>query len=63
MSTVIITYDAKCKHCKWFKYFKTINKNGKISKKSTAFCTNTNSIRYNNETLTLKTLVCNKIEL
>jgi hypothetical protein len=62
MSTVIITYEAKCKHCLHFKYRKLPNKNGEWSKRMYAFCENPESERYGHP-LTLKSKACNKIEL
>ena len=62
MSTVTITYNAKCKHCKYFKYNNLNKKDGTKSKIRRAFCINHNSQKFT-EQLTLKTLACNKIEL
>lgn len=62
MSTSIIVYDAKCKHCLHFKYKRLIKKDGTLSKKSQASCFNVESEHYN-ERLTLKTKACNKLEL
>jgi hypothetical protein len=50
MSTVIITYDAKCKHCKHFDYFYK-------GKRKVHKCNLTE------EKLTLKSKICNKFEL
>lgn len=62
MSTIIITYEAKCKHCLFFKYKKLPKMNGEISKKMYAFCENPENNRYGH-LLTLKTKACNKIIL
>ena len=62
MSTVIITYDAKCKHCLFFEYTRMTKKDGNPSKKWLAFCINEKSEHFN-EQLTLKSKACNKIEL
>lgn len=62
MSTIIMIYEAKCKHCLFFKYIRMTKKNGNPSKKWLAFCMNQNSEMYN-EQLTLKTKACNKLEL
>ena len=62
MTTVIITHDAKCKHCKYFQY-KTLTKlNGQWSKRKFAFCENSKSER-EGQPLTLKSTACNQIEL
>lgn len=62
MSTVIMYYDAKCKHCIHFKYKKKLNKNGEKSKISRAYCGNDKSI-YFNTSLTLQSKGCDKLEL
>lgn len=62
MSTIIITYEAKCKHCLFFKYRHLPKMNGEISKKMYAFCENPKSNRYGHP-LTLKTKACDKIIL
>jgi hypothetical protein len=58
----IITYDAKCKHCLFFKYNHLTKNDGSKSKLMRAFCKNEKSAKFN-EQLTLKTIACNKIEL
>lgn len=62
MSTVIITYEAKCKHCKHFKYGTITKEDGTPSKKKVASCNNTLS-NYYNTTLTQKSKACDKLEL
>jgi hypothetical protein len=62
MSTVIITYDAKCKHCKYFKYQNLLKKDFTKSKVRRAFCVNHNSPTFGDQ-LTLKSKSCNKFEL
>ncbi len=62
MSTLIITYEAKCKHCLFFKYIRMTKKDGNPSKRYTAFCTNEKSEIYN-ESLTKKSKACNKLKL
>lgn len=62
MSVVIITYEAKCKHCIFFNYTNLNKKDGTKSKINRAFCTNPKSEMFKNK-LTLKTKACNKIEL
>ena len=62
MSTIIITYEAKCKHCLFFKYRKLPKVNGEMSKKMYAFCENLKSERYGHP-LTLKTKARKNIEL
>jgi hypothetical protein len=62
MSTIIITYDAKCKHCLFFKYKNLLNKSGEKSKVKRAFCTNQDSEMFENQ-LTLKSEACNKLKL
>ena len=57
-----IIYEAKCKHCKFFKYSSVLRKNGTISKKHKAFCTNPKSDRLG-QVETLKSKACNKLEL
>lgn len=62
MAIIEITYDAKCKHCRFFKYRRLPNKNGEMSKRMYAYCENPKSEREEHP-LTLKTLACDKIEL
>ncbi len=62
MGITTIYYDAKCKHCRFFKYKNIPNKDGSRSKINRAFCTNTIS-KYFKEQLTLKSKACDKIEL
>jgi hypothetical protein len=62
MSVLIITYDAKCKHCLFMEYRKLPKVNGTMSKRSYAFCENKNSERHGHP-LTLKSKACDKIEL
>ena len=62
MTTVIITYDAKCKHCLHMQYRRLPNKNGEWSKKMYAFCENSKSERHGHP-LTLKSKACDKIEI
>lgn len=62
MTTIEITYEAKCKHCLFFGYRRLPNKNGEMSKKMYAFCENKKADRYGNP-LTIKSKACNKIEL
>jgi hypothetical protein len=62
MSVVIITYDAKCKHCQHFEYKNIPKKDGTRSKINRAFCKNKKSLRFD-EQLTLKTKACDKIKL
>jgi hypothetical protein len=62
MATVIITYEAKCKHCIFFRYKSILKKNGEKSKKMQAYCDNKKA-KYFNENLTLKSKACNDIEL
>lgn len=62
MSTTIIYYDAKCKHCKFFQYRKLPKINGEMSKRMYAFCENPKSEREGHP-LTLKSKACNKLEL
>lgn len=62
MSVVIITYEAKCKHCRFFNYTNLNNKDGSKSKVRRAFCTNPNSEMFGQQ-LTLKTKACSKLEL
>ena len=62
MSSITIYYDAKCKHCKHFRYKHSLKKDGSKSKKTVAFCNNDRSFFYN-ENLTLKSKACDKIEL
>jgi predicted DCC family thiol-disulfide oxidoreductase YuxK len=62
MSSIIIYYDAKCKHCKHFSHRHLLRKDGSKSKRTVAFCNNDRSFLHN-ENLTLKTKACDKIEL
>lgn len=62
MSTTIIYYEAKCKHCKFMKYRKLPKVNGELSKRMYAFCENSKSDR-NGHPLTLKSKACEKLEL
>lgn len=62
MITIIMEYQAKCKHCLYFEYRKLPKKDGTWSKKNYAFCENTESDRLGHP-LTLKSLACNKIKL
>ena len=62
MSVVIITYEAKYKHCLHFKYRKLPKMNGQMSKRMYAFCENPKSERHGHP-LTLKSKACEKIEL
>jgi hypothetical protein len=62
MSMVIITYEAKCKHCLFFEYENIPKKNGSKSKINRAFCKNTKSNMYNQQ-LILKSKACEKLEL
>lgn len=62
MSTVIITYEAKCKHCIYFSTNSISKRDGSISKIKKHICTNNKSDFYN-EPLTLKSKACNKIKL
>lgn len=47
MSTVVITYDAKCKDCIFIKEGYLINKNGEISKRKSHSCSNKKTKSYN----------------
>lgn len=62
MPTVTIYYEAKCKHCKFFKYGRLTKEDGTPSKKMRASCNNINSERCN-QLLTLKSTACDKLEL
>lgn len=62
MAQVIITYDAKCKHCRFFNYTNLQKKDGKKSKVRRAFCTNPQSDMFTKQ-LTLKSKACNNLEL
>jgi hypothetical protein len=62
MSIVTLIYEAKCKHCTYFKYRKLPNKNGEWSKRMYAFCENPKSERHGHP-LTLKSKACTKLEL
>ena len=62
MSVVIIQYEAKCKHCRFFNYSNLTKKNGDKSKIKRAVCTNPISVRFT-EQLTLKHKACDKLEL
>lgn len=62
MSVVNITYEAKCKHCRFFNYTNLNKKDGSKSKVRRAFCTNPKSEMFS-EQLTLKAKACNKLEL
>ncbi len=62
MGTVIITYEAKCKHCLFMEYRKLPKMNGEWSKRKTAFCENKESDR-NGHPLTLMSKACDKIKL
>lgn len=57
MSTVIIFYDAKCKHCRNFGYKPITKKDGTKSKKKQAYC------KLFNDNKTLKSKACDKINL
>ena len=62
MITIIMTYDAKCKHCRFFNYSNIEKKDGTKSKIRRAFCTNPKSELFTQQ-LTLKSKACNKLEL
>jgi hypothetical protein len=62
MSVVIIQYEARCKHCRFFNYSNLTKKDGDKSKIKRAFCTNPISVRFT-EQLTLKHKACDKLEL
>ena len=62
MSVLVITYEAKCKHCLHFKYCRLTKKDGNPSKKMQAYCNNPKSEEYQHH-LTLKSKACEKIEL
>ena len=57
MSIITIFYEAKCKDCKFMKYFQSFKKNGEISKREVAKCINENSQRCDSN-ITLKTRAC-----
>lgn len=62
MSVIIIQYEAKCKHCRFFNYTNLNKKNGGKSKVRRAFCTNPKSEIFTKQ-ITLKSKACNKLEL
>ena len=62
MSTIIITYEAKCKHCLHFEYVRITKKDGNPSKRMQAYCSNKDS-EYYHQHLTLKSKACEKLEL
>jgi hypothetical protein len=59
---ITITYDAKCKHCRFFNLSNITKKDGSISKIKRSFCINPKSEEFNKQ-LTLKSKACDKIEI
>lgn len=57
MSVIKIFYEAKCKDCKFMKYFKSFKKNEEISKREFAKCIN-GEYEGCGKPLTLKTKAC-----
>ncbi len=62
MSTVIIMYEAKCKHCIHMKYKPLIKNDGTKSKVMRAYCDNPFSKLYKKQ-LTLKSKACDFLQL
>jgi len=59
MSSITIFYEAKCKDCKFMKYFKSFKKNGEVSKREFAKCDNKDYEGFGKD-LTLKNRACGK---
>ena len=57
MSVITIFYEAKCKDCKFMKYFKSFKKNGEVSKREFAKCINEDCENFGDR-LTLKSKAC-----
>jgi len=49
MSSITIFYEAKCKDCKFMKYFKSFKKNGEVSKREFAKCVNEEYEKFSND--------------
>lgn len=61
MAIVEIIYEAKCKHCKYFKPYYPLKKDGIKSKKKHNRCDNSDNSKRNWD-LTLKDKACTKFE-